>query len=47
LGLPPGTSLIVLGKTSYDTTGHVVEHSFVRLPGDRTVMTFVTPLERW
>jgi GntR family transcriptional regulator len=47
LGLPPGTSLIILGKTSYDTAGHVVEHSFVRLPGDRTVMTFVTPLERW
>jgi len=47
LGLPPGTSLIILGKTSYDTTGRVVEHSFVRLPGDRTVMTFVTPLERW
>lgn len=47
LGLPPGTALIVLGKTSYDTTGRVVEHSFVRLPGDRTQMTFVTPLERW
>jgi len=47
LGLPPGTSLIILGKTSYDTAGRVVEHSFVRLPGDRTVMTFVTPLERW
>lgn len=47
LGLPPGTALIVLGKTSYDTAGRVVEHSFVRLPGDRTEMTFVTPLERW
>jgi GntR family transcriptional regulator len=47
LGLPAGTALIVLGKTSYDTTGRVVEHSFVRLPGDRTEMTFVTPLERW
>jgi GntR family transcriptional regulator len=47
LGLPPGTSLTVLGKTSYDTTGRVVEHSFVRLPGDRTQLTFVTPLERW
>jgi GntR family transcriptional regulator len=47
LGLPPGTSLIVLGKTSYDTIGRVVEHSFIRLPGDRTVMTYTTPLERW
>jgi GntR family transcriptional regulator len=47
LGLPPGTSLIVPGKTSYDTAGRVVEHSFVRLPGDRTVMTFTTNLERW
>jgi GntR family transcriptional regulator len=47
LGLPPGTALIVLAKTSYDTTGRVVEHSFVRLPGDRTELTFVTPLERW
>jgi GntR family transcriptional regulator len=47
LGLPPGTSVIVLGKTSYDTDGRVVEHSFVRLPGDRTEMTFTTPLERW
>ncbi|MFJ2632743.1 GntR family transcriptional regulator [Streptomyces sp. NPDC087422] len=47
LGLPPGSSLIVVGKTSYDTDGRVVEHSIIRLPGDRTVMTFVTPLERW
>ncbi len=47
LGLPPGTALIVLGKTSYDTDGRVVEHSYVRLPGDRTEMTFVTDLERW
>ncbi|WP_328917886.1 MULTISPECIES: GntR family transcriptional regulator [unclassified Streptomyces] len=47
LGLPPGTALIVLGKSSYDTTGRVVEHSFVRLPGDRTEMIFTTDLERW
>ncbi|WP_435125281.1 GntR family transcriptional regulator [Actinacidiphila sp. bgisy144] len=47
LGLPPGTALIVLGKTSYDTDGRVVEHSYVRLPGDRTEMTFVTNLGRW
>jgi GntR family transcriptional regulator len=47
LGLPPGTALIVLGKTSYDTAGRVVEHSFVRLPGDRTELNFTTPLERW
>lgn len=47
LGLPPGTAVIVLGKTSYDTKGRAVEHSFVRLPGDRTEMTFSTPLDRW
>lgn len=47
LGLPPGSALLILGKTSYDTTGRVVEHSFVRMPADRTELTFVTPLERW
>ncbi len=47
LGLPPGTAVIVLGKTSYDIDGRVVEHSCVTLPGDRTEMTFTTYLERW
>lgn len=47
LGLPPGTALIVLGKTSYDTTGRVVEHSYIRFPGDRTELRYVTPLDRW
>ncbi|MEW2548881.1 GntR family transcriptional regulator [Streptomyces sp. NPDC047002] len=47
LELPPGTSVIDLRKTSYDTTGRVVELSDVILPGDRTEMHFTTPLERW
>lgn len=47
LGLPPGTAVIVLHKTSYDTDGRVVEHSDVTLPGDRTEMLFTTYLERW
>jgi GntR family transcriptional regulator len=47
LGLPPGTAVIVLSKTSYDTDGRVVEHSEVTLPGDRTEMLFTTRLERW
>ncbi|MFC5719614.1 GntR family transcriptional regulator [Streptomyces gamaensis] len=47
LDLPPGTAVIALRKTSYDTTGRVVELSDVTLPGDRTQITFTTPLERW
>lgn len=47
LGLPPGTSVIVLRKTSYDTEGRVVELSDVTLPGDRTELLFTTYLERW
>lgn len=47
LELPPGTSVLLLRKTSYDTDGRVVEMSDVTLPGDRTEMVFVTPLERW
>lgn len=47
LDLPPGTSVILLRKTSYDTGGRVVEVSFVTLPGDRTELRFTTPLERW
>lgn len=47
LELPPGTSVLVLKKTSFDTDGRVVEMSDVTLPGDRTDMLFTTPLERW
>ncbi|MFF2651702.1 GntR family transcriptional regulator [Streptomyces sp. NPDC058045] len=47
LGLPPGTAVLVLRKTSYDTEGRVVEMSDVTLPGDRTEMLFTTHLERW
>lgn len=47
LGLPPGTSVLVLRKTSYDTDGRIVEMSDITLPGDRTELLFTTHLERW
>ena len=47
LGLPPGTSVLMLRKTSYDTDGRIVEMSDVTLPGDRTELLFTTHLERW
>lgn len=47
LGLPPGTAVIILLKTSYDTGGRVVEHTEMTLPGDRTELLFTTHLERW
>lgn len=47
LGLHPGVSVLVLRKSCVDTEGRVVEVSDVILPGDRTEMVFVTPLERW
>jgi GntR family transcriptional regulator len=47
LGMGPDTAVIVLRKTCQDTTGRVVEVSDVLLPGDRTELTFVTPLESW
>ncbi|MFI1826621.1 GntR family transcriptional regulator [Streptomyces sp. NPDC020412] len=47
LDLPPGTSVLVLRKISYDTEGRVVDVSDVTLPGDRTEMLFTTYLERW
>jgi len=47
LELPPGTPVILLRKTSYDTGGRVVDITDVTLPGDRTELVFVTPLERW
>jgi GntR family transcriptional regulator len=47
LDLSRGTSVLVLRKISYDIEDRVVEFSKVILPGDRTEMVFVTPLERW
>lgn len=47
LGLPPGTCVILLRKTSYDITGRVVDLSEVTLPGDRAELLFTTSLERW
>ncbi|MFG2720689.1 GntR family transcriptional regulator [Streptomyces sp. NPDC048416] len=47
LELGPGTAVLVLRKSSYDTGGRVVEVSDVVLPGDRTDMLFTTHLERW
>ncbi|MEV5096802.1 GntR family transcriptional regulator [Streptomyces rochei] len=47
LDLPPGTSVILLRKTSYDIDGRVVDVSYVTLPGDRTELLFTTRLERW
>lgn len=47
LGLPPGTSVLVLRKCMYDRDNRVVEMSDVTLPGDRTEMLFTTHLERW
>ncbi|MFI9720759.1 GntR family transcriptional regulator [Streptomyces sp. NPDC052396] len=47
LELPPGTAVLVIRKTSYDTNDRVVELSDITLPGDRTELLFTTPLERW
>ncbi|MFI9269795.1 GntR family transcriptional regulator [Kitasatospora sp. NPDC052896] len=47
LDLPPGTAVVILRKTSYDTDGRVVDIADVTLPGDRTELTFTTRLERW
>ncbi|MEU6603946.1 GntR family transcriptional regulator [Streptomyces shenzhenensis] len=47
LELPPGTSVILLRKTSYDIEGRVVDITHVTLPGDRTELLFTTSLERW
>lgn len=47
LGMGPGMAVIVLRKTSIDTNGRVVEVADVVLPGDRTELTFITPLARW
>ncbi|MGC9378711.1 GntR family transcriptional regulator [Streptomyces sp. MH13] len=47
LDLPPGTSVILLRKTSYDIDDRVVDISDIVLPGDRTELLFTTHLERW
>ncbi|MDH6111539.1 GntR family transcriptional regulator [Kitasatospora sp. MAP12-15] len=47
LELPPGTSVLVLRKSTYDINDRVVDIADVTLPGDRTEMTFTTRLERW
>lgn len=47
LDLPPGTSVIMLRKISYDIDDRVVDVSDVTLPGDRTELRFTTRLERW
>ncbi|MDT0422201.1 GntR family transcriptional regulator [Streptomyces evansiae] len=47
LDLTPGVSVLVLRKTSRATDGRVAEFSRVILPGDRTELTFVTPLRKW
>ncbi|MEV0373118.1 GntR family transcriptional regulator [Streptomyces sp. NPDC050636] len=47
LELPPGTSVLLLRKISYDINGRAVDVTDVTLPGDRTELHFTTPLERW
>ncbi|MFE2374713.1 GntR family transcriptional regulator [Streptomyces sp. NPDC059398] len=47
LDLPPGTAVVDLRKTSFDTADRAVEMSYITLPGDRTEMFFTTHLERW
>ncbi|MFH8490242.1 GntR family transcriptional regulator [Streptomyces longisporoflavus] len=47
LGLPPGTAVLVVRKTQYDTADRAVELSDITLPGDRTELVFTTHLERW
>ncbi|MET8780240.1 GntR family transcriptional regulator [Streptomyces sp. NPDC004589] len=47
LGIPVGSAVILLGKTSVSTDGDVVEYSHVVLPGERTELRYSVPLERW
>lgn len=47
LDIEPGVSVLVLQKTSVDTTDRVVEYSEVILPGDRTEVVYTTKLKRW
>src|SRR6266487_2495239 len=47
LRIGPGISVLFLRKTSIDTHDRVVDYSEVVMPGDRTVMAYVTHLKRW
>lgn len=47
LDIEQGVSVLVLHKTSIDTSERVVEYSEVILPGDRTEIMHTTKLERW
>lgn len=47
LGIKPGVAVLTLRKTSYDTTGRAIEVAYAIMPGDRTILTFDTKLERW
>jgi len=47
LGIEAGVALIVLRKTSIDTTGQVVEVADVLMAGDRTQLVYTTKLRRW
>lgn len=47
LGVEAGVSLIVLRKTSIDTTGRVVEIADVLMAGDRTQLVYTTNLTRY
>lgn len=47
LGMRPGMAVIIMRKILIDTDNRVVEVADVTLPGDRTELTFVTPLGRW
>jgi GntR family transcriptional regulator len=47
LDLLPGTSVLVIRKTSIDTKDRVVEISDTVWPGDRVQLVYTTPLPRW
>lgn len=47
LGIGPGVAVLVLRKTSIDTTGRVVEVSDVVMAGDRTEFVYTTDLAPW
>ncbi len=47
LDVESGTSVLVIRKTSIDTTGRVVEIAETILAGDRTELVYTTNLEPW
>ncbi|GHJ18879.1 transcriptional regulator [Streptomyces albus] len=47
LDLDPGTAVLILRKSSYDTAGNLAEFSEVTFPGDRYELVYRIPLERW